>query len=554
MRSELEPSAVTPAADEAVATHAAVRQGLVSAALIIAVGNLLSRLFGLVREQLASYYFGTGVDFRPFTLPDSLLTILYDLLISGAVASALVPVLSEYARPERRQELRRILGTLLTLVVVVLGSVTLLLEIFAEPLVSAWLQLGTKVPGASSSTVALPTPEELSLTVYNVRLILPAVLFLGISAIFLAANYALGRFVWPSASQAARNGAIIVATVLLARVLGVTSMVVGVLAGAVLLVVIQLPGVRDAMPLLVCDLRHPAVRSIFRLYLPIFIGLFANTFGQFIDRGLAYTAGENALGAMRYATTVQQLVLGLVATGISLGALPTLARHAESGDEIAFRTTLVTALRMTTVLVVPATFGLLALAFPLVNLVFRHGATNNEGASLIALALLWYLPGTFFQAYDQLLINVFYARRNTLTPQLVGVVAVLLYVAVEITLVHRFGMIALVGAISVQWSFHALVMFWLGRHFLTAPDWRAFRSVLWRCLAVSVVMALVAWGSAALLGRVLPATRLYGELLILLIPVALGALCYAVGVTWLGVDEFAAIMRRLLGRFRLVRA
>lgn len=530
----VEPTAVaaTPSA-----VQSAARRGIASAALIIAVGNLLSRLFGLVREQLASYYFGTGVNFKPFTLADSMLTILYDLLISGMVASALVPVLSQYTTPEHRAELRRILGTLLTLVLLVMGSVTIGLEIFASPLVGAWLGGGTD---------ASLIPE----TVKNVRLILPAVLLLGVSAVFLAANYALGHFAWPSASQAARNGAIIIATVALARWLGVTSMVVGVLLGAVLLVVIQLPGLRDALPRLAFDIRHPAIRSIFLLYIPIFIGLFANTFGQVIDRSLAWNTSDDALGAMRYATTLQQLVLGLVATGISLGALPALSRQAEAADEEGFRATLSAALRMTTVLIAPATFGLLALATPLVNVIFRHGATDEQSARLIVLALVWYIPGTFFQAYDQLLINVFYARRNTLTPQLVGVAAVLLYIGVEVALVGRFGMVALVAAISVQWTFHALVMFWLGRRFLSPADHRAFRRTLAVCLGVSIAMAAVAWGAATGLGQILPGPALLREVLTLLIPVALGAVIYAWGVTRLGVDEFADLARRLLTRLR----
>ncbi len=536
-------------------------RGIASAALIIAVGNLLSRLFGLVREQLASYYFGTGANFKPFTLADSMLTILYDLLISGMVASALVPVLSQYVVPERREELRRILGTLVTLVLLVLGSATILLEIFAGPLVSAWLKIGvgtnaTQIvdrdlgSGIVAGIVSVSNVALVPLTVVNVRLILPAVLLLGVSAIFLAANYALGHFVWPSASQAARNGAIILATILLARWFGVTSMVVGVLVGAVLLVVIQLPGLRGVMPRLSFDFRHPAIRSILILYSPIFIGLIANTVGQIIDRGLAWNAGEDALGAMRYATTLQQLVLGLVATGISLGALPALSRQAESGDEEGFRATLAAALRMTTVLIAPATFGLLALAVPLVNVIFRHGATTDAGARLIALALVWYIPGTFFQAYDQLLINAFYARRNTLTPQLVGLAAVLLYIGVEITLVGRFGMVALVAAISVQWTFHALVMFWLGRRFLAASDWRAYRRVLTICVGVSAVMAAVAWGAATGLAQILPGPLFLREVLTLIIPVALGGLVYAWGVTRLGVDEFATLANRFLRRLR----
>ncbi|MDP9370928.1 MAG: MATE family efflux transporter, partial [Chloroflexota bacterium] len=299
------------------------------------------------------------------------------------------------------------------------------------------------------------------------------------------------------------------------------------------------------------DLRHPAIGRIFLLYAPIFIGLFANTFGQIIDRSLAAQAGRDALGAMRYATTLQQLVLGLVAAGIALGALPALSRQAEAGDEAGFRQTLAAALRLTTVLIAPATAGLLALAGPLIAIVFQHGATDAADARLIGLALVWYLPGTLFAAYDQVLINVFYARRNTLTPQLVGVAAVALYVAVEIALVGRFGMVALVGAISVQWTFHALVMFWLARGLLGDEGRRAFGRTLAVCFGVSAAMGLLAFGLSRGLEAVVPGPRLLREGLALLVPAAAGAAFYAWGVTRLGVDEFAVLARGLLRRLGL---
>lgn len=543
-------SPAAPATPPVVPDHvAAARKGIASAAFIIMAGNLLSRLFGLGREQLASYYFGTGDAVKPFALADSMLTILYDLLISGMVAAALVPVLSEYSTPERRDELRRIVGTLLTLALLVLGGVTVLLELFAPALVRLWLSGSA----AGSGVATVSDAALLAAAVHNVRLILPAVLLLGLAAIVMATHYALGRFAWPAASQAARNAAVIVATVALERWLGVSSMVIGVLAGASLLVLLQAPGLRDVLPRPALDLGHPAVRRIFRLYLPIFIGLFANTFGQLVDRNLAWRAGEDALGAMRYATTLQQLVLGLVATGISLGALPALSRHAEAGNDAAFRGTLAAALRITTVLIAPATFGLLALAWPLIALIFFHGATDATGARTILLALLWYLPGTFFAAYDQLLIFVFYARKNTFTPQLVGVAAVLAYVAVELTLVGRFGMVALVAANSVQWIFHTLVMFTLARRLLGTEERRTFFRTLLVCVGVGVPMALLAFALSTGLERLVPGPRLARELSALVIPAAAGAAFYTWGVTRLGVAEFALVTRAVLRRVGLAR-
>jgi len=96
-------------------------------------------------------------------------------------------------------------------------------------------------------------------------------------------------------------------------------------------------------------------------------------------------------------------------------------------------------------------------------------------------------------------------------------------------------------------------MFWLGRRFLGAGEWRAYRRTLAVCVGVSLVMALVAWGAATLIERNLPGPTLIREVLSLLLPIALGAACYAWGVTRLGVDEFADLARRLLGRLRPAR-
>lgn len=541
------------------------QRGIASAALIITIGNLLARLLGMVREQLASYYFGTGVAIKPFAVADSMLTILYDLLISGAIASALVPVLSNFSAQDRRAEFRHIVGTLLSLTLLFVGCITLVLMILTPQLVRFWLfgNLGssdtarTTQLGAAFVTAALgcgKTIDDAALlpqVVAVVRLILPAIILLGISAVLLAANYSLGRFVWPSISQAARNGAIILAAVTLAHKLGISSMVVGVLAGAVLLVVVQLPSLRDAMPRLSFDVRHPAIRHILRLYLPISLGLLANTIGQTIDRRLAWgQAGADALGAMRYATQLQQLVLGLVATGIALGALPVLSRQAERMDEEGFRSTFASALRMITVLITPAIFGLLALAAPLVRILFQHGATTTSGTRTITIALLWYLPGTFFAAYDQLLINVFYARRNTLTPQIVGAIAVALYIGIELALVDRFGMVALVGAVSAQWMFHALVMFWLSRNLLGATHRRAFGRVLGICLGLSIAMAVFVLGVFSLVSRVLPGPQIVRDIAALAAASMAGVAFYAWTTARLDVPDVLTLARALSGKAR----
>jgi putative peptidoglycan lipid II flippase len=521
-----------------------------TAALLLMTGSVLSRLFGLVREQLASAHFGTGDAMAAFTVADNVHTLLFDLAVSGMLQAALIPVLARWAGPDpaSRTELRRISGALMTLVFILVGGAVLLGVWRAPAVVHAMTSLVTDRQPRS--------PETVELTVALVRWILPAVLLLSVSTVMMAVLHAIGRVTAPAMSLALRNVAIVAAILLLAGRLGVRSMAVGVLIGAALIMLSLIRPLRraDALPRPNLQLRHPAVREVLALYAPIFLGLLVSTVATVADRNLGWNAGEDALGAMRYATTLVQLLLGLVASAISLAALPTLARHHAAGDAAAFRGTLGRALAMTTVLILPATFGLAAVAVPTVDLVFHHGATDAAGAHAIVVALLGYLPGTLFAAYDQVLIFAFYARRNTRTPVVVGMIAVGVYFIVALSLVHALGMLGLVLANSAQFIAHGLLMWWLAE--------RAFGPIATPALIRVAARATVAAGGAAMLAwltwaglrwqQTAPVSSGLGrEVAMSGLPMLAGAAAYLAVVRFAGITEVTdlwSVLRRRLPR------
>lgn len=522
-------------------------QGIGTAAALLMAGTILSRVLGLVREQVTSYLFGTGDLVAAFTIADNIHTMLFDLVISGMMQAALVPVLSEYAGEERREEFRKITGALLTLTVIVVGAVVVLLMIFAPTAVYVMTQLGgsEEVRGA----------ETIDLTVQLVRLILPAVLLLAISTVLMATLYSLQRFTRPALSLSVRNAAIVFAAITLGRTaLEVKSLVIGIVLGALLLVAILIPGLKDAMPKPNFNFRHPAISRIYILYLPIFLGLFANTFALIVDRNLAWRVSPDALGAMRYATTLNQMILGLVAAAISLAALPTLSRHFSAKNEDAYRATLARGIRMVTVLVVPAALGMAALSWPIVRLLFFHGATDLQGAEAIWLAVILYLPGTFFAAFDQVLIFAFYARQNTKAPQIVGVLAVGVYFVFALALYQPYGMAGLVLANSAQFIFHTILMVILMRRLLAGDrldDGRLARTVK-VCTGVGLVMAAAAGVLALALTFGLPdtsggLTTALRDAIIVGLPVLLGAAIYAYGLFRYDIEEANLIRQRVLG-------
>lgn len=528
------------------------RSIIVRGAAIIMVGTILSRILGLVREQITSWLFGTGDVVAAFTIADNIHTMLFDLVISGMMQAALVPVLSAYATPELKQELRRIIGALLMLAILIIGSVVVLMEIFAPQVVTVMTALGG---GAEARD-----PETVELTVQLVRMILPAVLLLAISTILMSSLYAMQRFTRPALSLAARNAAIVAVALMLGRTeFGIRAIVVGIVIGALLMVLIQAPGLKDVIPKPNFNFRHPAIKRILALYIPIFIGLMSNTVALVVDRNLAWGVDPNALGAMRYATAVNQMILGVVAAAISLAALPTLSRHFANGDDTAFQRTLSNGLKMVTIMVVPATLGLAAISWPAVDLLFFHGATDGAGARAIQIALLAYLPGTFFAAYDQVLIFSYYARQNTKTPVIVGVLAVGVYFVMAFSLVEPLGMAGLVLANSTQFTFHAIVMWFLLRRAMGSVGDQTVGRTIRIALGVGIVMAGVVFGVTQGLETLpLPGhdrdsgtLAVIHQTMMVAVPVGIGALVYVGGLWKLGVEEISTIINGMLRKLGL---
>jgi putative peptidoglycan lipid II flippase len=321
-----------------------------------------------------------------------------------------------------------------------------------------------------------------------------------------------------------------------------------VVIGGALVAAIQVPWLlrHGAMPIPNLRLRDPAVRQIGRLYLPVFLGLIVSTVQVVIDRNLAWRAEADALGAMRYATTLVQSVLGLVAAAISLAALPVLATHFSNRDEERFEQTLLHAFRLVTILILPAVLTLAVLARPVTRLLFEHGETGPAEASSIAIVLVAYLPGTLFAAFDQILIYAFYSRRSTWIPVLVGVGAVGAYFATAAGLSDRYGAAGLAIANSVQFIAHTVVLGWLFRRrlagivadFLPALRWATVGAVLSAGAAL-----LTAWGVRGATSGVVD------EFGAVLVPIAVGGATYVAVMMRSGIGEVGMVTDRLTARW-----
>ncbi len=529
---------LTHALGDGVVSGGAEGAEIAQAALIVSLGNASSRILGLVRETVISHLFGATGMVSAFRVASIVPTMIYDLLIGGMISAALVPVFSDYTAPEKRDELLSLASTLLILVAIVFSAIVVVLEI-ASPAV-AWLLGGGFDEDLLAQTARLT------------RLIMPAVLFLGLSGALTGLLYANRRFIYPAFAASVFNVGIIVAALLLGQKAGIASLALGVLLGSMLQLAIQLPGLRKVGFSLSLDLRHPGLRRMGSLYLPVALGLIVSQVGIAIDRNLASRTGEQSIAWMQNATTLVQLPLGLVAVAMSTAVLPSLSRLASSAEMVRFRRTLGMGLRIVMLLIVPAAVGLLVTATPVIELVFEHGAFGSYDTLRTAQALRLYVIGLPFAAVDQLLIFAFYARKDTRTPVMVGVLGVLVYLVVALALVAPMGMLGLVLANSVQLSAHALVMLYLAHRHFDGLRGQGLSIMSIKVILASLVTGVVVLASVPYLGALGAFWPIWSELLVVAGAALIGLVSYGGMMRVLHVEDVEYLRESLTAALRSV--
>jgi putative peptidoglycan lipid II flippase len=369
----------------------------------------------------------------------------------------------------------------------------------------------------------------------------------------MAALYSLHRFVYTAFTSVLFNLAIILCAFSLAGALGVRSLALGLVIGAVAMVALQVPGLRDIPIRPRLDLDHPAVRKILKLYAPVGLSVIVSSIALVIDRSLASQVGEGAISAMRFATTLVQFGLGIVAAAISLASLPSLSQFFTNGDEDGFKRTLSSGLRLVTVLVLPASAMLLTLSVPLVGLLFKHGAFDASDQSLTVLALCLYVIGLPFSAVDQVLLFAFYARKNTFTPAMIGIAQFAVYLAIAFGTYKTWGMPGLVLANSAQLAFHAIVTaLFLLRAMRSAGGLRGYGigATAIKAGGASLALGAVSFGTWWLLSGVWKDDNLISDILLLGVPASVGGALYAALVWRMRLPEVELILSKVASRLR----
>ncbi len=518
-----------------------ITRSVAKAAAFLMIANLLSRILGFLRESLIANYFGksgaTDAYFAAFNLPD----LIYWLLVGGVLSAAFIPVLSEYLAKGREEEAWRVVSSVVNILFISL-SVLIILGLLFTPVF-----VRMQVPGFNQ--------EDMELATGLTRIILIQPLLLALSGLTMGVLNSYKVF-WPSAlGSVLYNVCIILFGIVFSdpnRPESISGFAFGVVGGAAVNFAVQIPALKKVglryYPLI--DWHHPGVRKITALALPIIISYTINQLQVIVSANLASSLPQGSITAIQWSYRLYLLPVGIFALAVAVAAFPTLAEQAALKNWQRFREINSSAVRMIIFLTVPVSVGMIVLRYPLLRVLFQHGAFTAQDTAATALPLFFFSLGIFAQAIIQVLPRAFYALQDTCTPVLVGILSMFVNIGGMFVLLKPLAQGGVALATSVAAFLNMFILFYLLRKRLGGIDGGRILSTFMRTVVAALMMGVLIWVWSTFLNGYLGEGKL-ASLVVLISGIGLGVLVFGLAAYVLRMDEFrqaAGLWQRKLGR------
>jgi putative peptidoglycan lipid II flippase len=518
-------------------------RSLARAAGVVSAMTFLSRILGLVREQVFAALLGAGMYADAFQAAFRIPNLLRDLFAEGALSAAFVPTYARALQEGGRARAQQLASRLFTVLAVLLGALVVLGLVFARPLVRLLAPGFEAVPGKFETTVGLT------------RVMLPFLPLVSFAAVAMGMLNAHRRFAVPALAPAVFNVvAVVWAVGLWGMGFGAAQVAlgwaVGTLVGGAAQFLVQVPGLRAEGFRLRPQWApgDPSLRAIAALMAPATVGLAAVQLNIFVNTGFAsYEPG--AVSWLQYAFRLLYLPIGIF--GVAVGTVVTtgLAHRAAAGDREGMADSVDRALRLLAFLTVPATAGLIALRVPIVRLLFERGRFSAVDTERTAEALLLFCVGLVGYTSVKVLAPAFYALGTPRVPLVASGAAVATNLVLVLGLHERIGFRAMALGTAVGAIVNMAVLGLVFTRRVGSLFRGGLAGSLARAASASAVMAGVVWGAARLLEARVGVTGLRAQGVSALVPVALGVLVYLGCAALLRAPELGPLARGLRARF-----
>jgi putative peptidoglycan lipid II flippase len=541
---------VPPPPDDAGAARRAAparETGFARAAGIVSLATLASRLLGLIREQIFAAFFGAGLAVDAFQVAFRIPNLLRDLFAEGAMSAAFVPTLTRVQETEGREAAMRLANLVINFLVVTVSAICILGIVFADNIVPLMAPGFGQVPG------------KLELTTQMTRIMTPFLLLVALAAAVMGVLNTRRVFFIPAIAPTMLNLALIASGFLIAPICPrfglepIVGMAFGVLLGGLGQLFIQVPalwaqGFRWRPEI---SFRDPGVLRIVTLMAPAAVGLAATQVNIFVNTFLASLLPQGSVSWLNYAYRLMQLPIGLFGVAIATVTLAEVSRHAARREMPELKRTISFSLRFGLFLTLPATMILMALAHPIVALLYQHGRFGPDDSWQTAQALWGYAVGLSAFSAVRVLVPVYYSLGMTRIPVTISFVTIAINVVLNIMLMEPLQHRGLALATSISSVLNFVLLFEVLRRKIGPMGGRALSRSAGKILLASLLAALAAFAAAWEVESWLGLTSVIARMAVVGSGLSAAAAVYLAAVFALRIEESAplfAFIARFLRR------
>ncbi len=484
---------------------------LSKAAGIVGLFALLSRIIGLLRDRLFASSFGAGdildTYYAAFRIPD----FVFNLLILGTLSVAFIPVFTELLVKDKKRAYKNA-NTILNSSFILMALVSIVLIILVEPLTKLL------VPGFSG--------VKLEETVNLTRLFLLSPVIFTLSSVFSSILNSQKKFIIVGLAPVLYNLAIILGLLFLYPKYGIMGLGYGVIIGAVLHLLIQIPeAVKHGYswsPII--DLKDKALKKIGKLFVPRIFGLDNSQISLMIGSIVGSILAAGSVTIFNLANNLQTVPLGVFAISFAIASFPVFSELYTKKDETGFAKTLSSTIVQILFFIIPISILMLIFRAHIVRLAFGAGQFNWSDTVLTFNTLGIFSFSLFSQSLTPLLARAFYARQNTIIPVTINILTMALNAALAYIFGVRFGIVGVAVAFSFASILNALILFLILRSMLAKEqeniqneniqyfDHKIFVSLV-KIILASIIMGLTGYGALYAIGPLLNTHTGFGLLL-----------------------------------------
>ena len=478
--------------------HFISRKRIFGATVLVVIAILLSKVSGLVRDQIMTGYYGISFETDAFTWAYFIPNLFRILFAESLIVAAFIPIYSRYIKKKKERDSLVFVNSVTNIMLICFSVIAAIIFVLSP-------QIGTLLSGISGNQMDIVKFVSMN------RIMVFSLLTLSLSGLATGILNSHNIFTISSLAPFVMNVVTIIFIATLYSRLGIYAMAIGVMAGSVMHLLVQVPQLRIAGPgyrpmpgygkksmkdtilsrlkdRFTLDLKHEGVREIFSLMFPILLSLGAVQLNNSVDNFFALNLGAGNTTALTLSWRVANLPLGVFSVAIITVLYPLISRQAAGGDLKGIKESFSLGVREIGYMMLPATAGLVILSYPIIKVLFEHGSFSPDDTLRVSYILIFHSLGLVFFGLLMIINRVFYAFKNVRTPLKVASISILVNFLLDWILIKYMGVSGLALSTTFVALFNVAVLLFILRRKVGSLGAIKIAGSYWKILVSTAIM------------------------------------------------------------------